>query len=175
MPLYEFLRLAIEKLESSKQNPCSIDLSSEVSQFSHRTLKVILEVYGALWVFTCLASMSSFGGLSAAAKILHQSVLNPQIETLELSIVLLLLKCPGNPQYDLSDFFHANKSSKQRSWLLASGLGFGVLLLLIFITTYFADRLMGPKCFLFRCFIFSQCFYFDAMDIPRLCIILCGI
>ncbi|KAH6823261.1 heavy metal atpase 1 [Perilla frutescens var. hirtella] len=46
----------------------------------------------------------SFGGLSAAAKILHQSILNPQteaflilaIQTLELSIVLLLLKCLGS-------------------------------------------------------------------------------
>ncbi|XP_057798283.1 transcription factor PIF3-like isoform X3 [Salvia miltiorrhiza] len=29
MPLYEFLRLAIEKLESSKQKPCSVDPSSK--------------------------------------------------------------------------------------------------------------------------------------------------
>ncbi|XP_042063055.1 uncharacterized protein LOC121806944 [Salvia splendens] len=95
----------------------------------------------------------SFGGLSAAAKILHQPVLDPQteaffifaIQTLELSIVLLLLKCPGKPQYDLKDFFRANKSSKQRSWLLASVLGFGVLLSLVFITSYFAERLIGPK------------------------------
>ncbi|KAG6382316.1 hypothetical protein SASPL_117215 [Salvia splendens] len=67
------------------------------------------------------------------------------IQTLELSIVLLLLKCPGKPQYDLKDFFRANKSSKQRSWLLASVLGFGVLLSLVFITSYFAERLIGPK------------------------------
>ncbi|XP_042058246.1 uncharacterized protein LOC121802631 [Salvia splendens] len=95
----------------------------------------------------------SFGGLSAAAKILHQPILDPQteaffifaIQTLELSIVLLLLKCPGKPQYDLTDFFRANKSSKQRSWLLASVLGLGILLSLVFITSYFAERLIGPK------------------------------
>lgn len=72
------------------------------------------------------------------------------IQTLELSIVLLLLKCPGKPQYHLSDFFHANISSKRRSWLLASLLGFGFLLSLVFITSYFADRLMGPKVTLLR-------------------------
>ncbi|XP_057796265.1 uncharacterized protein LOC131012357 [Salvia miltiorrhiza] len=95
----------------------------------------------------------SFGGLSAAAKLLHQPVLDPQtsaylmlaIQTLEFSIVLLLLKYPSKPQYNLPDFFRANKSSKQRSWLLASVLGFGVLLSLVFITSYFTDRLIGPK------------------------------
>ncbi|KAL3821491.1 hypothetical protein ACJIZ3_007396 [Penstemon smallii] len=74
----------------------------------------------------------SFGGLSAF-KVLHQPVLDPQIEvililaiqTLELCIVVLLLKYPGKPQYDLQDFFHANKSSKQRSWLLASIISCG--------------------------------------------------
>lgn len=71
------------------------------------------------------------------------------IQTIELSIVLLLLKCPGKPQYDITDFFRANKSSKQRSWLLASVLGFGVLLSLVFITSYFAERLIGPKVYFF--------------------------
>ncbi|KAL3632299.1 hypothetical protein CASFOL_025283 [Castilleja foliolosa] len=97
----------------------------------------------------------SFGGLSVVANILHQPVLDPYLEaqaflihgiqTLELSIVLYLLKCPGKPQYDLQDFFHANKSSKQRSWLLTSALGFGFLLSLVFVTSYIADRLLGPK------------------------------
>ncbi|KAL0301465.1 UNVERIFIED_CONTAM: hypothetical protein Sradi_6423300 [Sesamum radiatum] len=95
----------------------------------------------------------SYGGLSAATKILHQPVLNPQMEaflilglqSLELGIVLLLLQYPGKPQYDLQDFFRDDETRKQRSWLLASVLGFGFLLLLIFITSYIADRLMGPK------------------------------
>ncbi|KAL3821490.1 hypothetical protein ACJIZ3_007395 [Penstemon smallii] len=95
----------------------------------------------------------SFGGLSASVKLLHQPVLDPQtevililaIQTLELCIVVLLLKYPGKPQYDLQDFFHAKKSSKQRSWLLASFLGFGFLLSSVFITSYFADKLVGPK------------------------------
>ncbi|KAL0328173.1 UNVERIFIED_CONTAM: hypothetical protein Scaly_2249900 [Sesamum calycinum] len=95
----------------------------------------------------------SYGGLSAATKILHQPVLNPQMEaflilglqSLELGIVLLLLQYPGKPQYDLQDFFRDDETRKQRSWLLASVLGFGFLLSLIFITSYIADRLMGPK------------------------------
>ncbi|KAL7102248.1 hypothetical protein ACP275_08G107600 [Erythranthe tilingii] len=92
----------------------------------------------------------SFGGLSAAANILHQPVLDPQTEALfilgiqimELSIVLLLLKYPQEPRYNLSDFFNVNK---ERSWLLASVLGFGFLLSLVFAASYFADSLMGPK------------------------------
>ncbi|KAK6120696.1 hypothetical protein DH2020_045559 [Rehmannia glutinosa] len=113
---------------------------------------------GSVWssmgfyVFTIHIPLS-FGGLSVAANILHQPILSPHIEaflilgiqTLELSIVLLLLKCPGKPQYELQDFFHAHKSSKQRSWLLASVLGFGFLLPLVFITSYFADRLIESK------------------------------
>ncbi|KAL8045286.1 hypothetical protein ABFX02_08G103500 [Erythranthe guttata] len=92
----------------------------------------------------------SFGGLSAAANILHQPVLDPQteallilgIQILELIIVLLLLKYPQEPRYNLSDFFNANK---ERSGLLASVLGFGFLLSLVFAASYFADSLMGPK------------------------------
>ncbi|PIN25221.1 hypothetical protein CDL12_02040 [Handroanthus impetiginosus] len=55
------------------------------------------------------------------------------IQALELSV------------YDLLGFFNANKSSEERSWLLASLLGFGFLLSLVFITSYFADTLMGPR------------------------------
>ncbi|KAL7102247.1 hypothetical protein ACP275_08G107600 [Erythranthe tilingii] len=61
---------------------------------------------------------------------------------MELSIVLLLLKYPQEPRYNLSDFFNVNK---ERSWLLASVLGFGFLLSLVFAASYFADSLMGPK------------------------------
>ncbi|GFP78777.1 hypothetical protein PHJA_000021200 [Phtheirospermum japonicum] len=67
------------------------------------------------------------------------------IQTLELSTVLYLLKCPGKPQYDLRDFFHANISSKRRSWLLTSALGFAFLLSVVLVTSYFADILIGPK------------------------------
>ncbi|KAL8510959.1 hypothetical protein ACS0TY_017683 [Phlomoides rotata] len=105
-----------------------------------------------LYVFSIHVPLS-FGGLSTAAKILNQPVLDPQfeaffllgIQTLELSIVLLLLKFPGKPQYRLSDFVHTNISSKRRSWQLASVLGFGFLLSMVFITSYFAETLMGPK------------------------------
>lgn len=95
----------------------------------------------------------SFGGLSVASKILHQPVLDSQIEAflilviqiLELSIVLLLLRCPGKPQYELLDFFNVNKTSRQRSWLLATVLDFGFLFSLVFITSIIAAELMMPK------------------------------
>ncbi|XP_073058384.1 uncharacterized protein [Primulina eburnea] len=95
----------------------------------------------------------SFGGLSVASKILHQPVLDSQIQAfliliiqiLELTIVLLLLRCPGKPQYELLDFFNIKKTSPQRSWLLASVLGFGFLFSLVFITSIIAEELMVPK------------------------------
>ncbi|GER26317.1 CAAX amino terminal protease family protein [Striga asiatica] len=113
---------------------------------------------GSVWSFMGFYVFSihvplSFGGISAAANILHQLVLDPQtgiflmlgIQTLELSIVLLFLKCPWKPQFDFEDCFQANKSSKQRSWLLASVVGVGFLLFVVLITSYIADRLIGPK------------------------------
>ncbi|KAI3465742.1 hypothetical protein Pfo_022405 [Paulownia fortunei] len=138
---------------------CTKNENSSESNEGFSVLKTDIQCdIGSVWssigfyVFSIHVPLS-FGGLSAAANILHQPVLNPQIEaflilgiqTLELSIVLLLLKYAGKPQYDLPDFFHANKSSKQRSCLLASVLGFGFLFSLVLITSYFADRLMGPK------------------------------
>ncbi|CAA3011515.1 uncharacterized protein LOC111372146 isoform X1 [Olea europaea var. sylvestris] len=95
----------------------------------------------------------SFGGLSVAAKVLHQAVLDPQIQaffmlaiqTLELSIVLLLFKFPGKPQHRLLDFFQVNKASNGRSWLLGSLFGFGFLVSLVFVSSILADRLIGPK------------------------------
>lgn len=88
----------------------------------------------------------------------EQAFLILALQTLELCIVLLLIKCPGKPQYDFPDFFRAKKSSKHRSWLLASMLGFGVLVSLVFITSYFAESLLGPKVNLpvFKIFI-SAC------------------
>ncbi|KAL2466478.1 CAAX amino terminal protease family protein [Abeliophyllum distichum] len=114
--------------------------------------------FGSIWssmgfyVFSIHVPLS-FGGLSLAAKVLHQTVLDPQIQaflilviqTMELSIVLLLFKCPGKPHHSLLDFFHVNKASEERSWLLGSLLGFGLLVSLVFITSIVADRLIGPK------------------------------
>lgn len=67
------------------------------------------------------------------------------IQTLELSIVLLLFKFPGKPQHRLLDFFQVNKASNGRSWLLGSLFGFGFLVSLVFVSSILADRLIGPK------------------------------
>ncbi|KAJ8568943.1 hypothetical protein K7X08_032680 [Anisodus acutangulus] len=113
---------------------------------------------GSLWSSMAFYLFSvhvplSFGGLSAATSILHRSALDPQTEALSLVVlqvleligVLLLLRCPGKPQYKLRDFFQEKQSTKERNWLLASALGFGFLVLLVFITSIIADTLVGTK------------------------------
>ncbi|KAJ7948300.1 CAAX amino terminal protease [Quillaja saponaria] len=95
----------------------------------------------------------SFGGLSVVALIKHELVLDPQTEALSLLIVqilelygvLFLLKFTANPHYNFIKFFKANKSSKDRNWFLASALGFGFLVLLVFFTSLIADAIFGPK------------------------------
>ncbi|KAK9285683.1 hypothetical protein L1049_024882 [Liquidambar formosana] len=51
----------------------------------------------------------------------------------------------AKPQSKLFRFFKPIKSSKERNWVLASTLGFGFLILLVFLTSLLADRLIGPK------------------------------
>ncbi|XP_058217964.1 uncharacterized protein LOC131328978 [Rhododendron vialii] len=95
----------------------------------------------------------SFGGLAVVAHVLHQPMLDPQtqalsllaIQTLELSAVLWLLRCIVQPQYNIYSFFQAKNQSKERNWFLASVLGFGFLILLVFSTSLLADQLIGPK------------------------------
>ncbi|KAM7503454.1 hypothetical protein LguiB_002358 [Lonicera macranthoides] len=113
---------------------------------------------GSIWSTMALYMFSlhvplSFGGLSIVAEILHQPVLDPQTEalsvlvfqTLELIGVSLLLRFSADPQYELLNFFQDSKLPKERNWLLASFLGFGFLLLLVFLTSLLADVLIGPK------------------------------
>ncbi|KAK9284556.1 hypothetical protein L1049_023731 [Liquidambar formosana] len=106
----------------------------------------------ALYLFSLHVPLS-FGGLSVVARILHRPVLNPQsealsllaIQTLDLIGALFLLRCMAKPQSKLFRFFKPIKSSKERNWVLASTLGFGFLILLVFLTSLLADRLIGPK------------------------------
>lgn len=94
-----------------------------------------------------------FGGMSIVAYILHQQVLDPQtqavslfvLESLELTGTLLFLRSSVKPKQGLMSFFRPTVLSKERNWLLASILGFGVLLLLVFLTSVLADQLYGPK------------------------------
>ncbi|XP_050204846.1 uncharacterized protein LOC126654892 [Mercurialis annua] len=94
-----------------------------------------------------------FGGLSIVAYLLHQSVLDPQTEILSLLIlqileligVLILLSTTAKPEKKLLNFFKSYEYSKDRSWLVATLLGFGSLTLLVFLTSFLADVLVEPK------------------------------
>jgi len=67
------------------------------------------------------------------------------IQILELSGALLLLKYTAKPQYKFSNFFKKNKLLSNRNWILSWALGFGFLVLLIFLTYLLADRLFGSQ------------------------------
>ncbi|KAK7404983.1 hypothetical protein VNO78_06088 [Psophocarpus tetragonolobus] len=106
----------------------------------------------ALYVFT-LHIPFSFGGLSVVALFNGQPVLDPQTQALSLLTVqilefngaLVLLKYSAKSQYKFSNFFKRNKLLSIRNWFLSSALGFGFLVLLIFLTSLLADRLFGSK------------------------------
>ncbi|PRQ49820.1 putative CAAX amino terminal protease [Rosa chinensis] len=106
----------------------------------------------AFYIFSLHIPLS-FGGLSVVAYVLNQPVLDPQIEAisllgaqfLELIAAMLLLQSTAKPQYKFANFFKANKLSKERSWLLVSAVGFGFLFVLVFLTSFLADRFIGPK------------------------------
>ncbi|XP_031253387.1 uncharacterized protein LOC116111328 isoform X3 [Pistacia vera] len=66
-------------------------------------------------------------------------------QILELSGALFLLSRTIKPQHDLLTLFKAKKLSEERNWLLASALGLGFLILLVFSTLLIADRLFGAK------------------------------
>lgn len=76
-------------------------------------------------------------------------------QILELCGALFLLSRTMKPEHDLVNFFKANKLPKERNWLLASALGFGVLTLLIVLTSLAADRLFGAKVGLMKSSPFS--------------------
>nr|KJB79675.1 hypothetical protein B456_013G075400 [Gossypium raimondii] len=65
------------------------------------------------------------------------------IDILELLATLFLLKSTIKPNNRLLDIFKVNPV--ERNWLLASALGFGVLILLVFLTSIVVDGLYGIK------------------------------
>ncbi|KAH1031188.1 hypothetical protein J1N35_043362 [Gossypium stocksii] len=104
----------------------------------------------ALYMFNLHIPLG-FGGLSIVSYLLHQPVLDPQTEALSLLVIdilellatLFLLKSTIKPNNRLLDIFKVNPV--ERNWLLASALGFGVLILLVFITSIVVDGLYGLK------------------------------
>ncbi|XP_076912155.1 uncharacterized protein LOC143570373 [Bidens hawaiensis] len=105
----------------------------------------------AFYIFTFHIPLS-FGGLSVVAQLLHQTVLDPNtqafslllIQTLELVAFLSLLKFTDN-RLNVVSLFETRLLSKERNWLLASVIGLGFLLALVFSTSFIADKLVGPK------------------------------
>ncbi|TYJ00050.1 hypothetical protein E1A91_A13G060800v1 [Gossypium mustelinum] len=104
----------------------------------------------ALYMFNLHIPLG-FGGLSIVSYLLHQPVLDPQtealsllvIDTLELLATFFLLKSTIKPNNRLLDIFKVNPL--EGNWLLASALGFGVLILLVFLTSIVVDGLYGIK------------------------------
>ncbi|GJY65275.1 CAAX amino terminal protease family protein [Tanacetum coccineum] len=105
----------------------------------------------AFYIFSLHIPLS-FGGLSFVAKLLHQTVLDSEtqvfslilIQTLELVAFMLLLQF-SKKHFNILDFFKTRFLPKDRNWLLASVLGLGSLLTVVFLTSLVADKLIGPK------------------------------
>ncbi|WOL07197.1 hypothetical protein Cni_G15935 [Canna indica] len=95
----------------------------------------------------------SFGGLSVVSQILHEPDLDPL--TIVVSTILLqvteyvgisaLLHYHAKPQSNVREFFHGKWFVEERSWIIASVVGIGSLVGLIFVTSIVADILVGPK------------------------------
>ncbi|KAG9441037.1 hypothetical protein H6P81_016891 [Aristolochia fimbriata] len=113
---------------------------------------------GSLWsttgaYFFGLHIPLSFGGLSVVSQILHQTTLDPQtqavslviIQTLELLGALALLGYSAKHPSKLPSLFSGQEAPKGRNWIVASAVGFGFLMLLVFLASFLADRLIGPK------------------------------
>lgn len=92
------------------------------------------------------------------------SLLGAQI--LELIAAMILLQSTAKPQYKFSNFFKPSKLSKERSWLLASAVGFGFLLVLVILTSFLADRFIGPKVGILNLSAFFFAFFFSLFFIP---------
>lgn len=105
----------------------------------------------ALYFFSLHIPLS-FGGLSVVAAILHEPTIDTQTEAVSLLLLqstellgaFTLLQYTAKPQYEITRFF-MNKKLGERSWVLASALGSGFLLVLVVLTSLLADILIGPK------------------------------
>ncbi|WCJ30718.1 CAAX amino terminal protease family protein [Euphorbia peplus] len=93
------------------------------------------------------------GGLSVVSYLLHQPVLDPQtkvlsllfIQILELSGAVFLLRSTAKTEHELLTFFKSIMLGNERNWIFASAVGFGFLILLVFLTSAIADILFGTQ------------------------------
>ncbi|KAK9146547.1 hypothetical protein Sjap_006450 [Stephania japonica] len=141
----------------SKKENSSFEGYDEPQGFSALSADIEWD-YGSIWSSMSLYFFSvhvplSFGGLSVIAEIMHQKVLDPQTKALSILLIqgvelwgtLALLRYTSKVDYKLVTIFEVHKNSKGRSWLQASVLGFGLLMLLVFLISFLADKLVGPK------------------------------
>ncbi|KAG9146723.1 hypothetical protein Leryth_005047 [Lithospermum erythrorhizon] len=133
--------------ENSQESPSGFSLlKSDVSCNSGSLWSTL-----AFYIFSLHIPLS-FGGVSAVGSVFHQRVVDPQTQALSILIIesvefigfLLLLRFSHN-QVELLDCFKPKKLLKERSWILASILGFGFIVLALFLTSILADQLIGPK------------------------------
>ncbi|MFS8024291.1 putative CPBP intramembrane metalloprotease [Helianthus anomalus] len=146
---------------TSITDTCSFKLcctTNEESSQDFSILKTDLECdIGSTWSTMAFYIFSlhiplSFGGLSVVAQLLQQTALDPNtqafslllIQTLELVLFLSLLKFSDN-RFNILSSFKTRALPEKRNWLLASVLGVGFLLALVFLTSLIADKLVGPK------------------------------
>ncbi|PAN10864.1 hypothetical protein PAHAL_2G119100 [Panicum hallii] len=93
----------------------------------------------------------SFGGLGVVAKVLKCSSLDPLttvistvwLQLVELSLALALLQYVAMPGNDVQAFFASKVST--RNWVKETVIGFAVLMILVWITSILADKLVGSE------------------------------
>ncbi|KAF8043292.1 hypothetical protein BT93_A1586 [Corymbia citriodora subsp. variegata] len=95
----------------------------------------------------------SFGGLSVVAHVLRRPVLDLQTEALSLLGIqvfefigtVCLLKSTAKPQFKLISLFKGDRLSNGTKTWVASAVGFCLLIFLVFLVSFLADRAVGPK------------------------------
>jgi len=93
----------------------------------------------------------SFGGLGAVAKVLKCSSLDPMttvistvlLQLVELSLALALLQYTAMAGNDVQAFFASKVST--RNWIKETIICFTVLMILVWITSILADKLVGSE------------------------------
>ncbi|XP_024023427.1 uncharacterized protein LOC21394830 [Morus notabilis] len=150
-------------LSSSASLKCFCTKDENTHQVSSQSFSALAEDNipwdsGDVWTTTAFYMFSlhiplSFGWMSVAAQILQQPNLDPQTEAIALLIAqiievvasFLLLQFTAKPPYKFTNFFGGYKSSAERNYLLASAIGFGFLLALVFFTSVLVDGVIEPK------------------------------
>ncbi|KAJ8749272.1 hypothetical protein K2173_018752 [Erythroxylum novogranatense] len=161
---YEYSNSSRPSSESSLKCCCfKNQIPEQPTQSSHKQAFSILSSdvpweRGSIWSTMGLYMFNlhiplGIGGLSIVSYIFQQPVLDPEtkalglfiIETLELVGALVLLTKTAKPGYNLTSLFKTNDLAKTRNWPLASVVGLGFLILLVFLTSFLADELIGTK------------------------------